>query len=134
MLLSELLEEFKFNCERRRLSPKTTENYQKQIRYLLDFLKADYNVLKLEDVQPKQIKAFLMKKMKEGRKPAYINDLLKAYKVFFRYLKDEGYTEKAVTDAVKNVKQPKVIIKTFTPAHIKGILAYYNADCIFRNG
>ena len=33
-----------------------------------------------------------------------------------------------MTDAVKNAKQPKVIIKTFAPMHIKGILAYYSGN------
>lgn len=37
MLLEDLLKEFRFNCECRRLSAKTVENDEKQIRYLIEF-------------------------------------------------------------------------------------------------
>ena len=44
MLLKDLSEEFKFNCQCRRLSVKTTDNYQNQISYLLIFLEKEYHV------------------------------------------------------------------------------------------
>jgi len=131
MLLSELLEEFKFNCECRRLSPKTTENYRKQIVFLLDFLKDEYSVVKLEDVQPRQIKAFLHMKMKAGRKPSYVNDLLKAFKVYFKYAFEEGYTSELITEKIKNVKEPKVIIRSFNKKEIRRMLDYYKGYDFF---
>ncbi len=118
--------EFVFHCQYRKLSDKTTRNYEKQIQYLLNFLQAEHELEELEQVAPRHIKEFLAAVSKKGRKPSYVNDLLKAFKVFFRYLKDEGYSNKAVTDAVRNVKEPKIIIKTFNPTQIKGMLAHYN--------
>jgi integrase/recombinase XerD len=55
VLLSELLEDIKFNCECRRLSEKTTANYHKQVGYLLDYLKTEYGMVDLERVKAKQI-------------------------------------------------------------------------------
>ena len=54
MLLEDLLKEFRFNCECRRLSAKTVENYEKQIRYLIEFLKEEYQVRELEAVKANQ--------------------------------------------------------------------------------
>ena len=126
MLLSECLAEFVFHCQYRKLSPNTTRNYEKQIQYLLNYLHEEHSVEQLEQVAPRHIKQFLAVVSAKGRKPSYVNDLLKAFKVFFRYLNDEGYTEKPVTSTVKGVREPKVIIKTFSPADIKGIVYYYN--------
>lgn len=101
MLLSELAEEFNFNCQCRRLSQKTTNNYQKQIQYLLNYLEQDYGIKELEQVSPQYIKRFLVIMQKKGRKPAYINDLLKAFKCFFKYVHEEGYINTIVTEKIK---------------------------------
>ena len=122
MLLTSLLEEFVFNCECRRLSPKTTRNYQKQIQYLLNYLHEEHGVLEVEKVVPKMIKAYLLLKERSSNRPAYINDLLKAFKCFFKYLHVEGYTAQLITERIHNVKQPKVIIQTFTKKNIADMI------------
>lgn len=85
MLLTAVRDEFSFHCQCRNLSPRTIKNYLKQIDYLLRFLRQEHKVIHIEDVEPKQIKEFLLSMRKSGRTPNHINDLLKAYKVFFRY-------------------------------------------------
>jgi integrase/recombinase XerD len=128
MLLKDLSEEFKFNCQCRNLSPKTTSNYQKQIQYLLNYLEQEHNVIQLEDVTPHQIRQYLLIMQKKGRKPQYINDLLKAFKCFFKYLQEEEYTTTLLTEKIKNVKQPKVIIQTFSNEEVKRMIAYYSGN------
>ena len=85
MLLSDVQNEFVFHCQCRKLSPKTVRNYSKQIGYLLRFLEAEKGISEIEAVEPRQIKEFLLKMDRSGHTPNYVNDLLKAYKVFFRY-------------------------------------------------
>lgn len=131
MRLEIVLEEFKFNCECRRLSPATTANYHQQIRYLLAFAAIEYGVTEVEDVTAQHIRKFLMDKQERGRKPAYINDLLKAFKVFFRYAKEEEYITISPADKVKNVKQPKVIIRTFDKREIKRMVDCYQGADIY---
>ena len=126
MLLKDLSEEFKFNCQCRKLSEKTVNNYQKQIQYLLNYLEQEHNVTKLEDVTPRQIRQFLLMMQKKGRKPQYINDLLKAFKCFFKYLQEEEYTTTLITEKIKNVKQPKVIIQTFSDDEVKRMINYFS--------
>ena len=126
MLLTDAAKEFEFNCQCRKLSDKTIRNYGKLIGYLLDYLKERHKVLCLEDVRPMYIKAYLMMLQERGAKPQYINDQLKAFKVLFRYLYEEGYTDSILTERIKNVKQPKTIIKTFTEQEVKKMTEYYS--------
>lgn len=126
MLLTDAAKEFEFNCQCRKLSDKTIRNYGKLIGYLLDYLKEQHKVLCLEDVRPMYIKAYLMMLQERGAKPQYINDQLKAFKVLFRYLYEEGYTDSILTERIKNVKQPKTIIKTFTEQEVKKMTKYYS--------
>ena len=124
MLLTTVKDEFVFHCQSRNLSPKTTKNYGRQIEYLFNYLAQEYQITHIEDVKPEYIKAFLLK-MKPNHTPNYLNDLLKAYKVFFRYAFNEGYTYTLITAKIHNVKAPKVIIRTFTEAELKKMANYY---------
>ena len=83
MKLADALEGFIFQCERRRLSPQTIRNYQKQVSYLLDYLWIEHQIDELEAVTPQIVKQYLLVMQKKGRKPSYLNDLLKAFKCFF---------------------------------------------------
>ena len=125
MLLTAIRDEFSFHCQCRKLSPRTIKNYTKQIDYLLRFLQEEKKTVHIEDVKPRDIKEFLLKMSKSGRTANYVNDLLKAYKVFFRYAFDEGYTDELLTNKIKNVKKPKVIIRTFTEPELKRMSNFY---------
>ncbi len=125
MLLSTVKDEFVFHCQSRNLSPKTIRNYRKQIEYLLNYLLEEHQVTHIEDVQPGYIKAFLLK-MKPTHTINYLNDLLKAFKVFFKYAYNERYTQTLLTAKIQNLKAPKVIIRTFTESELKKMANYYH--------
>ena len=126
MLLEDLAQEFIFSCQCRKLSEKTIHNYRLQLGYLLDYLSKEHGITKLEEVKPQMIKQYLMSMQKKGRKPQYINDLLKVFKCFFRYVFEENYTDELITERIKNVKEPKVIIKTFTNDEVSRMVNYYS--------
>ena len=71
MTLDEAAKEFEFDCKIRHLSPKTIDNYGKQIRYLQRFLKNEFSISTVEDVKPSHIKRFLSMMDDAGRKPQY---------------------------------------------------------------
>lgn len=125
MLLTAVRDEFIFHCECRKLSPKTIKNYGKQIDYLLNFLETEKSIRHIEDVEPKHIKVFLLSMSKAGRKANYVNDLLKVYKVFFRYAYEEEYTETLLTAKIQKVKKPKVLIRTFSEQELKRMTNFY---------
>jgi len=105
MLLTTVKNEYIFNCQCRKLAEKTIKNYSKQIDYLLDFLKKEKEITEIEKVTPQYIKEFLMKMKQSGRKVSYFNDLLKAYKVYFRYAYNEGYTATLLTEKIQNAAE-----------------------------
>ena len=125
MLLTAIKDEFIFHCQCRNLSPKTIANYTKQIGYLLRYLNQEHQITHIDDVEPRHIKAFLLNMSKTDHTANYVNDLLKAFKVFFRYAYNEGYTETILTDKIHNMKKPKVIIRTFSEQELKNMSNYY---------
>ena len=125
MLLSSVRDEFVFHCQCRKLSPRTIRNYGKQIDYLLRFLQQEHGISSIEDVSPRHLKDFLHSMLKAGRTTNYVNDLLKAFKVFFRYAFEEDYTDQLLTQKIRSVKGEKTIIRTFTEEELKQMIAYY---------
>lgn len=105
MHLKDCLDEYIYDCECRHLSKQTLRNYRGQIVFLVNHLEG-LGIYDVEDVRPHHIRSFLQIKQDAGRKPAYINDLLKAFKTFFNYLEQEGYIESSPATKVKNVRQP----------------------------
>ena len=61
-----------------------------------------------------------------GRKPQYINDLLKVFKTFFTYLESEGHIESSPVKRIKNMRLPKLKLRTFTEKNILDMIHYYN--------
>ncbi len=125
MLLKELAKEFEFDCYVRNLSPRTVKFYQTQISYFLAFLERQ-NISEVEQIRPQMIKEFLVSYERRGNKPSYINDILKSIKCLSRYAFNEGYTSSLLTEKIKNLKQPKVLIHTFSDEEITKIINYYN--------
>ena len=56
----------------------------------------------------------------------YINDLLKVCKTFFNYLESEGLIDSSPAKRIKNMKLPKLKLRTFTEKNIMDMINYYN--------
>ena len=121
-----IVQEFLFDCQVRNLAPRTIHNYEKQLNYFIRYLKEAQGVEVLEDLRPIHIKQFVAMLQGKKSKPSYINDLLKAVKCLCRYAFDEGYTPELLTKKVKNVKEPKVLIHTFSDDEIVRMIQYYD--------
>ena len=125
-MLDKAAKEFEYDCKIRHLSPKTIDNYGKQLRYLQRFLEKEFSISSIEDVKPSHIKRFLAMMDDAGRKPQYINDLLKVYKTFFNYLESEGHIESSPAKRIRNMKLPKLKLRTFTEKNIMDMINYYS--------
>lgn len=125
MLLMDLVKEYEFHCQSRELSERTIRSYRLLCGYWLDFLRESVGITIVEDVRSIHCKAYIISLQKRGLKPAYINDSLKVVKCLFRYAYEEGYVDTLVTERVHNVRQPKVLIRTFNNAEIKRMLACF---------
>ncbi|MBO5630999.1 MAG: tyrosine-type recombinase/integrase, partial [Aeriscardovia sp.] len=112
----------------RDLAPRTVQNYEKQLNYFVRFLKESQGVEELEDLKPIHIKQFIAMLQEKKNKPSYINDLLKAVKCMCGYASREGYKSELITKRVKNVKEPKVLIHTFSDDEIVRMLKYFDGE------
>ena len=126
MEINVVIQEFGFDCKIRKLSPKTIENYQKQLTYLQRYLADEHNTTLIEAVRSIHIKQFLAMMDEKGRKPQYINDLLKVFKTFFNYCEKEGHIKTSPAASIRNMKQPKVVIMTFSENEIRGLLNHFS--------
>lgn len=126
LLLKDAIMEYELECKVRRLAQGTIDNYDRHLRYMRCYLEDECGITRLEDVKPAHLKRFLLEKEDLGRKPQYINDLLKVFKTFFRYCVEEEYLKVSPAAKVKNVRQPKVLIRTFNEEEVLRMLNYHN--------
>ncbi|AMJ41717.1 tyrosine-type recombinase/integrase [Anaerotignum propionicum] len=125
MDLRTIANEYLFECEYKKFSPRTLRIYNLHINYLIDYLNQK-GITEVEDVTPQHIKQYLMAKQRARNKPNYINSILSTYKTMFRYFYKEGYIDNIPTEEVGSIRKEKVIIRTFTKEDIRKMLEYYN--------
>jgi len=128
MQLETLVREFLFECEIREYTPRTVENYRKQLRHFTEFLRDYCSVETLEELQASHVKAFIKHYQLRQCKPSYVNDNLKAVKVLCAYAFRENYVDHLITANIKNVKEPKTLIHTFSTDEIKKMIAYFQGS------
>ena len=128
MFLTELIREFLFDCKVRELSDLTVKNYEKQLHKFRHFVRENFQVIQFEELKPIHVKEYISSLQDRGCKPAYINDLLKAVKCLCAYAQREGYSEEVLTKRIRNVKQPKVLIHTFSTKEISLMIKYFNGS------
>ena len=128
MKMETLVKEFLFECEIREYSKMTVENYKKQLRHFTDFLREEFDLDELEELKPTHVKAFIKHYQLRQCKPSYVNDNLKAVKVLCAYAYKEKYVNHLITAEIKNVKEPKTLIHTFSREEIKKMISYFNGN------
>ena len=128
MFLTELIREFLFDCKVRELSDLTVKNYEKQLQKFRHFVRENFQVIQFEELKPIHVKEYISSLQDRGCKPAYINDLLKAVKCLCAYAQREGYSEEILTKRIRNVKQSKVLIHTFSTKEISLMIKYFNGS------
>lgn len=126
MLLKDARDEFLFDCECKHLAKGTIRNYKAETRFLVEFLELK-QVTEVEEVKAHHIRDFMKQKQDAGSSACYVNDILKVCKTWFHYLVDEDYIEERRNPAakVKNVRQPKTIIETFSVQEMKSLIHFY---------
>ena len=100
MYLKDAMTEYSFDCRIRKLSPKTIDNYMKQLRYFQTYLEEVHGITHVEEIRRTHIKHFLSMMDEKKRKPQYINDLLKMFKTFFRYAVKEEHMENRLNEPI----------------------------------
>jgi len=70
MLARECLEEFKVECDLRRLSPRTTKGYYNNTASFLNYLEKHEGILQLESIRHQHIKKYIQYLLDKKLSPA----------------------------------------------------------------
>ena len=123
--LEELAQEYLFDCQARKLSPRTIEGYKKLLSLFQKHVREAEFITTLDELTPQVIKRYIVHLQRAGKKPQYINDIIKVIKTFSKYAHEEGYTKDVLTEKVRNVHQPKVKIASFNEKEVSRMLSYF---------
>ena len=63
MYLKDAMNEYAFDCRIRKLSPRTLDNYTKQLRYFEEYLLKNYGIDHIEEVKRMHIKHFILQEL-----------------------------------------------------------------------
>ena len=111
----------------RRYSPLTAKSYQRDLDRYGDYMSAAYGVDNLCKVSTPMIKSFLVSLKDEGLSNRSINRMISTLKTFYKYCLREGLVEKSPMFGIKNLKQPKNLVK-FVPENDINKVSFENKD------
>lgn len=113
MLNQDVLQEFIFECEMRKLSPRTIQSYRNANLRMLKFIQEEYGIVELEKTHHLAIKGYIQYQIGQKLSETYINRNIVCYKCYFDYCVREGYISNNPMDKVNKQKEPINMIETF---------------------
>lgn len=121
----DVLKEYIFDCQIRKLSKRTIKTYRINISLFLDFLKEEYDIEDIEEMRHQHIKQYFKFLMNKDLSESYINSILKSLKSYFRYAISEDYVMKNICDKVPWQREKKVMIQTFSDDEVINMMKVY---------
>lgn len=126
MLAKECAEEFRLECELRRLSKRTIKGYINNTMLFLNFVEKQCGMDEIETIKAVHIKQYVSYLISKDLTPSYINGILKCLRAFFKYVKNEEYIIHNPAERVNWQKEGKVLILTFTDQEVRSMLNVYD--------
>lgn len=126
MFTREILEEFKLECELRRLTPRTIKGYYNSSLQFLTWLEKQQDIIELEEIRTTHIKMYMQYLIKKNLSPSYINSVLRCIRAYFRYAVEEDYLRLNPAEKINWQRQGKVLINTFTDDEVRALLNVFD--------
>lgn len=126
MFTKEILEEFKLECDLRRLTPRTIKGYYNSSLQFLTWLEKQQRVIELEEIRTTHIKMYMQYMIKKNLSPSYINSVLRCIRAYFRYAVEEDYLRINPAEKISWQRQGKVLINTFTDEEVRALLNVFD--------
>ena len=102
----------------RRLSDKTVEAYERDLRqfliFMTDYLAKPPKIKDLADIRPADLRSFLASRRRDGAGARTLGRGLAGVRSFLRYLEKQGLANATGARAVRSPKQPKSLPKPLT--------------------
>ncbi|GCD11393.1 tyrosine-type recombinase/integrase [Clostridium tagluense] len=126
MLINEVLKEFIFDCEIRKISPRTLKSYRNNNQRFFNYVEKEFNITELEEFSHLHIKQYFRFLIDKGLTETYANGILKCMRAFFVYCINEEYVIKNPCLKVSWQRQPKTLISTFTDLEVINMVNAFN--------
>lgn len=126
MLLQDVLKEFVFDCEIRKMSSRTIKSYRNNNQRFFNYTQGEFQVTELEEVTHLHIKHYFQFLIAKGLTESYVNGILKCFRAFFVYCVKEEYINKSPCLKVSWQREPKTLIDTFTDEEVINMLKVYD--------
>lgn len=111
----------------KRYSPLTVKAYRRDMdRYAL-YMKDAYEIRDLAKVSTPLVKSFLVSLKDEGLSNRSINRMISTLKTFYKFCLREGLLKKTPMTGIRNLKQPKNLVKFVPEADINKV-SFENCD------
>lgn len=125
----DLVWEFMYDCEIRKLTKQTLRGYRNQLLYFNKFLLSK-DIIYLEDVTTQVIKMYINMQVQKGLKATYLNTGIKVLKVFYKWAVVEEYAlpNNDPTIKIRFVSGDKPLIQTFNNEEVKGMMNAYKGS------
>lgn len=134
LLLKDLIKEFKFDMECRKLSPRTIKTNVNITKGFVRFLDNEFDIKELEDITSLHIKKYLVYLEIEGRTDLYINQIIKVLRAFYKYCVQEEYISNKNNPILRVgwVKEEKKLIETLTDSEAKKMLKQWDYKSFYH--
>ena len=111
----------------KRYSALTVKAYQRDMDRFALYMKEAYEVRDLTKVNTPLVKSFLVYLKDEGLSNRSINRMISTLKTFYKYCLREGFLKKSPMTGIRNLKQPKNLVK-FVPESDINKVSFENCD------
>lgn len=128
MLNEDVLQEFIFECQMRKLSDRTIKSYKNANLRMLKFLWEQYQIRELEQMHHLSIKAYIKYQIDQGLSETYINRNIICYRCFFNYCVQEQYISNNPMDKIKKQKEPITMIETFNNEEVLRLIQVFKGS------
>ena len=111
----------------KRYSALTVKAYRRDMERFALYMKEAYEVRDLTKVSTPLVKSFLVSLKDEGLSNRSINRMISTLKTFYKYCLREGEVKKSPMTGIRNLKQPKNLVK-FVPEKDINKVSFENCD------
>ena len=118
MNLQKLVKEYLVECAMRNYSLETITQRSYALNRFIEYVENK----DAEAISRSDVKSYLLQ-CKDTMKASTVNSLLRHLDGLFSYAADEGYIESNPCDTIKNLKEEKTVIRTYSSSTIQSILA-----------
>ena len=126
MLAKHCLQEFKLDCQLRRLSDRTIKGYYNNTLNFLIYAEKHHEVTEVDEIRTVHIKHYVQYLLKKKLSASYINGILKCLRAYFAFAVQEEYVCASPATKVKMQKEPKVLIETFTDDEVRSLVSAFD--------